>query len=717
MKTRLHIHDVLESELCLIGGADREELAANVTRLLAYLERAAQPELRDIALTTGLAARNALARAAVVATSTADLADKLRLLLRKFDAGRGRLAESKGVYLDTGICPAPGRTVFVFPGEGSQYPDMLRDLCLNFPACRSAFDDADTACAGARCAMLPSQWIFPTGVQPDTAVTEAFGLAGAVQAVLAADTALLRLCTQLGLVPDAVVGAGVGEIAALECAGVFAFETRADRLQALREGYGMMVEMTASSHLPACVCLAVTGLPRDSLEGCLAPYGADAMITRENSASQFYLCVRPAIAAGVTEAIARAGGNVRPLHLNHPYHTPWFAPAQPALTAFFAKWLKRPPRMPVYSCLHAAPHGDAPAELAADAAAQWTQPVNFVRTIERMYEDGFRVFVELGARGSLTDSIDSILQRRPHLALAANRGHRSGVLQLHYALAALAAHGQHIDVAPLHANRGSRLLDLARPRQQRPSRSERNLPLSTALPTLAAVAIPDALVAPAMPPPAGKRDGPPPPSSQTSAYDGRTDFPLLLDAEVAAETPGECVELVQSLSIMDLPILADSALGTHPVSLAERTLRGLPLMAIGMLAEAMAEAACRLAPDKVVAAIEDLRYSHWLMVEGSNRAVRIEARRLPPADDGSLRFETFVFDHEMARANNGDRIAQAIVRLADAYPPPPAIPRALALHGPVKLDWHVADIYPARLHHGPRIQSLTGVPQWGENGL
>ena len=61
----------------------RAGVDAEIERLIAYLRRAPFPLLRDIALTTGLAAHEALSRAAIVATSTADLLDKLLLLQRR----------------------------------------------------------------------------------------------------------------------------------------------------------------------------------------------------------------------------------------------------------------------------------------------------------------------------------------------------------------------------------------------------------------------------------------------------------------------------------------------------------------------------------------------------------------------------------------------------------------------------------------------------------
>ena len=76
--------------------------------------------------------------------------------------------------------------------------------------------------------------------------------------------------------------------------------------------------------------------------------------------------------------------------------------------------------------------------------------------------DGFRIFVELGARGNLSTRVTDVLGNRPHAAVATNRIHRPGLTQLHHALALLAAHGVGLDATILHQHRGSRLLEIRR---------------------------------------------------------------------------------------------------------------------------------------------------------------------------------------------------------------------------------------------------------------
>ena len=53
------------------------------------------------------------------------------------------------------------KTAFLFPGENAQYVNMLAELCLHFPEIRSAFDEADAACAMAGDGFRPSALNFP----------------------------------------------------------------------------------------------------------------------------------------------------------------------------------------------------------------------------------------------------------------------------------------------------------------------------------------------------------------------------------------------------------------------------------------------------------------------------------------------------------------------------------------------------------------------------
>ena len=77
------------------------------------------------------------ARLALVATSVADLEGKLELVLARLADPTCRSIEGRsGIYYTEAPLYAPGALAFLFPGQGAQYPNMLADLCVRFPAAR-----------------------------------------------------------------------------------------------------------------------------------------------------------------------------------------------------------------------------------------------------------------------------------------------------------------------------------------------------------------------------------------------------------------------------------------------------------------------------------------------------------------------------------------------------------------------------------------------------
>ena len=142
MTGRRHLYDPFDCELCLVGAPDDTRLAEEVKRLIHFLEHAPDVSLQDVAYTCVCSARSMPAVLAVVAASVADLRDRLAQAHKKLSENAGRIRDKSGTYFFRDrLCPR-GRIAFLFPGAVSFYPDMLRDLCLVFEDCRSAFDES-----------------------------------------------------------------------------------------------------------------------------------------------------------------------------------------------------------------------------------------------------------------------------------------------------------------------------------------------------------------------------------------------------------------------------------------------------------------------------------------------------------------------------------------------------------------------------------------------
>ena len=155
-------------------------------------------------------------RLAVVASDAADRADKL-------DRARQMLARSPGtpftlpggVFYDCGPVD-PGRTAFVFPGQGSQYVGMGAEIALALPAAQDVWDFT----AGPELADV----VFPppvfTGDRRAAQQSRLTDTRWAQPALAAHSLSLLALLKSIGLAPDCVAGHSLGELVALHAAGV-----------------------------------------------------------------------------------------------------------------------------------------------------------------------------------------------------------------------------------------------------------------------------------------------------------------------------------------------------------------------------------------------------------------------------------------------------------------------------------------------------------------
>lgn len=716
MNRGLHLYDLFDSELCLIGAANDTALADEVKRVTHFLEHAPDVLLQDIAYTCARSARQMPSVIAVVATSVADLRDRLALAHKKLVDNAGRIRDKSGTYFFRDrLCPR-GRIAFLFPGAVSFYPDMLRDLCLVFGECRSAFDELEEALqSGEPKQFSPSDYVFPPAAcyRSDATAFTANAFSESFIAVHAANTALFRLFERMGVTPDGLVGYSGGDFAALDVAGVYGNLTRNKRIVFMREGYQMLNRLVERDDLPACIMLSVIDAPRNLIDTLIEKYPGRMALACFHSPRQQSIALSPEIVKEVTAAFHKAGAKTMSVPMDRPFNTPWCSKALPSIKQFLSHWVRHVPKIPVYSCATASRLPSQPRSILNLTADQWSSPILFDATIRQMYEDGFRVFIELGARGNMTNAIDETLKNQSHQAVAVNRIHRSGLVQLHHALGMLAAQGVQLDLSMLHRHRRQQVLDFDKPLSVT-LRPENTLRLSAQLPAIMPFAPSTELLSAARTAQEQTKKALPV-ISDKHRIDFGADFPMLASADILEEQPGVLLEIAKIVTLEDYPFLRDYALGTSQLSYADPNLRGLTILSLITGLEMMAEAARKLVPRRRVAQVDNLRSQRWVGFERGAVRIIIRAERISWPDAQYAAVKVQLRDDSLNSAYTWPIIEATILlsttgTIHHPIQPPP-------LTNPRPVNWSGHDIYPDRLFHGASLHSIKHVDLWSEEGI
>ena len=479
-----------DSELCILEGDSAEALAEAAAELETALEGKPDFELTDLAFTLSraLGATSQAQRLAIVASSMDDLRRKLGQAREKLRDGRcRRIKMQSGIYYEAEPLGRDGKIVFVFPGEGAQYPNMLADLCLQFSEARAVFDRIDRLYVDHPRGHVLSDWVYPRPAfseQERRRIEERLmELDIAVESVLTANAAALAVVGRLVTRVDAMLGHSTGEHSAAMATGALDLETD-ERLARFCHGLNASYADAASRHeVPGAVLLAI-GADAAGVQRIAAQAGGELHLAMDN-------CPHQAVLVGEAEAVGRArelavgeGLMCEQLPYDRAVHTPLFAPFAEDLRTVFADLPVRRPATALWSCTTARPCPDDPAEIRELLAEHWTSPVRFRETIEALHSEGARVFVETGPRGNMTAFIEDILRGRPACAVATDLRRRSGVTQLNHLAASLAVHDVPLDLGYLFRQRSANTIEWRRGGHLPAKAVGPKIPLSTTWPML-----------------------------------------------------------------------------------------------------------------------------------------------------------------------------------------------------------------------------------------
>ena len=425
------------SELFVFRGDTYEEAKGQSSQIKTLLEINDEIPLKDIAYSLSISSEKPI-QFSIVADTAVDLMMKIELVLLGI--------ETKDTFT---VSKKEGKVAFTFPGQGSQRINMARDLFVVFPAMRKVIDNYPEL----EKVVFPSTTFNEADLKQQKETIKDTRLAQPLLGIV--DLALAKFLESLGIIPDMLAGHSYGELPALCFSGVFGEDKLVDlsiqRAQSILNSVeggdpGSMLAASATHERLQPIIAKV--------EGCYP--------VNFNAPTQ---CV----IAGTTEAINKLlevlkqeGISAKKLEVACAFHSPLLAKSK----ELYADVLKDVPfeeiQIPVWSNTTADVYPSNPADIKERLTEHLVQPVRFVEQMQAMYNDGARIFIEVGPGKVLTGLAKSCIEK-DQLTLYVEDSSRNKFTHLLCMLAQYLGTGRSFNIEKLFDGRFVQLVDINQP--------------------------------------------------------------------------------------------------------------------------------------------------------------------------------------------------------------------------------------------------------------
>lgn len=339
----------------------------------------------------------------------------------------------RGVFFSN-VLPE-GKVAFVFPGQGSQYVNMVKDLYERFSIVKETIDEADEVLKEFLGRKL-SSIIFgnPKELEDVLRQTEY-----TQPAMLVADISIFRLLKEFGIRPDMVAGHSLGEYAALVAADVLTFS---DALKAVAVRGRAMANVKSEDK----GTMASVSAPLEKVEEILKTIDDYVIAANLNSKKQIVISGSTKGVEKAIEAFSEQGIKCIPLSVSAAFHTEIVAPAAKELAEFLKTLQFNKPSIKVSSNVLGDFYPEDPEQIRNLLEKQVESPVHWIQQSQSMYDAGARIFIEIGPKRALASFIAENLEGKDILTQITNHPKKGGIFHLMEAVSAFRALGHNLSL-------------------------------------------------------------------------------------------------------------------------------------------------------------------------------------------------------------------------------------------------------------------------------
>ncbi len=339
----------------------------------------------DLCYTAAVRRQHHCCRLAVVGNTKQEFVERLAAWVN------GEAAS--GTAQGTAVAGQRPKLAFVFPGQGSQWLGMARELLDSEPVFRECVE----ACE--RAMKHEVDWSLGALLRHPCEHESLLERIDVIQPTLfAIQVSLVRLWESLGVRPDAVVGHSMGEVAAAHAAGRLTLE---DAVKVICRRSKLLRRLSGQG------AMAVVELPADKAEAALGDEAKRVSVAVINSRRSTVLAGDPQALRTVTDRLEAQGVFCRWVKVDVASHSPQMDALMAELKAALAEVAPQTATIPMISTV---------GETAVCDASYWAEnlrrPVRFAQAIEALLDQGYRLFVEISPHPILLAAVQETAGER-----------------------------------------------------------------------------------------------------------------------------------------------------------------------------------------------------------------------------------------------------------------------------------------------------------------